>query len=170
MAYSPLKIRQACPSDLSLIVGFIEALAEYEKLRDACHANEALLRHWLFGDVPRAYCLIAEWEGAPAGFALYFYNFSTFLARPGIYIEDVFVDPRFRRRGIAKALFAALAAQVVDEGCGRLEWSVLDWNTPAIDFYASLGAEPMQEWTIQRLTGEPLLALANCNTCVDDEA
>lgn len=153
-----------------MIVHFIGALAEYEKLRHACRADEELIRRWLFGEVPRAYCIIAEWEGKPAGFALYFYNFSTFLACPGIYIEDVFVDPAFRRKGIAKALFAALAAKALEEGCGRVEWLVLDWNAPAIHFYESLGAVPMKEWTIQRLEGDALSALATGNISAGDAA
>lgn len=165
-----LQLRAATPDDVVLIVRFIEALAEYEKLRHACKADEELIRRWLFGEVPRAYCIIAEWGGQPAGFALYFYNFSTFLARPGIYIEDVFVDPVFRRKGIAKALFVALAQKAQEEGCGRVEWSVLDWNAPAIRFYESLGAVPMKEWIIQRLEGDALSVLANGNTFADDAA
>lgn len=168
MASSFLSIRQAVPGDVAQIVQFIEDLADYEKLRDHCKADAASLMHWLFGDTPRAYCLMAEWDGRAAGFALYFYNFSTFLAKPGIYIEDVYVDPAYRRRGIAKALFAHLAAKAVEEGCGRLEWSVLDWNTPAIDFYISLGAVPMKEWIIQRMTGDALTGLASANTFAGD--
>lgn len=170
MVSDSLIIRSASRKDIALIVGFIEALADYEKLRNACQATEELMEAALFAEVARAHCLIAEWEGKPAGFALYFYNFSTFLGRAGIYIEDVFVSPDYRRKGIARALFAYLAAQAVREGCGRLEWSVLDWNAPAIDFYGSLGAMPMQEWITQRLSGEALLALASCYTCAGDVA
>lgn len=170
MTSPSLHLRAATHDDVAQIVRFIEALAEYEKLRHACRANEGLIRRWLFGEVPRAYCIIAEWEGQPAGFALYFYNFSTFLARPGIYIEDVFVDPAFRRKGIAKALFVALAQKAQEEGCGRVEWSVLDWNAPAIRFYESLGAVSMKEWIIQRLEGNALFALASGNTSAGDAA
>ncbi len=163
-------IRNATINDAERIVRFIQDLASYEKLSHECKADAALITHWLFGDTPRAYCLIAKVGAEPAGFALYFYNFSTFMSRPGIYIEDVYVDPAFRRRGIAKALFATLAQKVIDEGCGRLEWSVLDWNTPAIDFYASLGAVPMREWIIQRMTGESLVSLASYSTSEGDGA
>lgn len=161
MAHPSLTIRVATCNDVALIVRFIEALADYEKLRDECQATEALVASALFGEAAKAYCVIAEWDGKPAGFALYFYNFSTFLGRAGIYIEDVFVSPEYRRKGIARALFAYLAAQAVREECGRLEWSVLDWNTPAIDFYDSLGAVPMKEWITQRVTGDALKALAS---------
>ena len=106
------------------------------------------------------FCDIAEWDGVPAGFALWFYNFSTFLGRAGIYIEDLYVDPAYRKQGIGRAIFKALAKRAVDEGCGRVEWSVLNWNKPALDFYAGIGAKPMIEWQIQRLTGAELHALA----------
>ena len=155
-----LQLRDAAPADAAQIVTFIRDLAEYEKLAHACFATEALVEKWLFGPTPRAYCLMAEWEGKPAGFALYFYNFSTFLSKPGIYIEDLFVNPEFRRKGIAKRLFAHLAKKAVEEGCGRLEWWVLDWNEDAINFYRSIGAIAMDEWTVQRVEGEALTKLA----------
>ena len=155
-----LKLRPAQPKDASLITEYIRELAEFEQLADECHATPELLRTWLFGETPRAYCLLAEWKDEPAGFALYFYNFSTFLTKPGIYIEDVFIRPNFRRNGIARSIFQHLAQKALDEGCGRLEWWVLNWNTDAITFYQSIGAIPMDEWTVQRVTGHALERLA----------
>lgn len=157
---SGLRLRAAVAEDAPQIVQFIRDLAEYEKLLHECHVTEALVRQWLFGDTPRAWVMMAEWDGVAAGFALYFYNFSTFLAKPGIYVEDVYVKPELRGKGIGKALFVALAKQAVQEGCGRLEWWVLDWNEPAIRFYRSIGAEAMEEWTVQRVAGKALEALA----------
>lgn len=156
-----LRLREAVPADAPLIVSYIRELAEYEKLLDGCYADTKYIEKWLFGKTPRAVCLMADWDGAPAGFALYFYNFSTFLAKPGIYIEDLFVRPDFRRKGIARAMFRHLAQKAVAEGCGRLEWWVLDWNEDALGFYRSLGARPMSEWTVQRIDGEALSTLAN---------
>lgn len=155
-----LVIRKAMPDDVPLVVALIEELAEFEQLRHVCRADEAAIQGALFGPNPKAYALIAEWAGAPAGFALYFYNFSTFLAKPGIYIEDVYIRPEFRRRGIARRLFHYLAAKAVAESCGRLEWSVLDWNEGALAAYRAFGAAPVEGWTVQRVTGEALLALA----------
>ncbi|MCX6597816.1 MAG: GNAT family N-acetyltransferase [Acidobacteria bacterium] len=155
-----LSLRLAQPADVSLILHFIRGLAEYERLADSVVANEALLTETLFGARPYAEVIIAEWDGAPAGFALFFHNYSTFLARPGIYLEDLFVDPAHRGRGIGKALLVRLAHLAVERNCGRLEWSVLDWNEPAIGFYRSLGAIAMDEWTINRVTGEALAKLA----------
>lgn len=154
-----LTIRPATPADVHQILRFIQALADYEKLRHQAVATVAELERTLFGERPYAEVLIGEWHGQPAGFALYFHNYSTFLAKPGIYLEDLFVDPSMRGKGIGKALLKRLAAIAVDRGCGRLEWSVLDWNEPAIGFYKSLGAEPMSEWTIFRVTGDSLTAL-----------
>jgi len=142
-----------------MLLSLIRELAEFERLTHECVADEGLLRRFLFED-RRAYAIIAEWGGKPAGFALYFYNFSTFVGRPGLYLEDLFVRPEFRRNGIAKAVFRYLAKKAVEEGCGRMEWSVLNWNENAIAFYRSLGAVPMEEWTVQRLTGEALTRLA----------
>jgi len=155
-----LTLRKAVPADAALIVSLIRELAEYEQLAHECHARVELIEQWVFGPNAKAHCVMAEWDGAPAGFALYFYNFSTFLAKPGIYIEDLFVRPDFRRKGIARALFAQLAKQALAEGCGRLEWWVLDWNADAIAFYQSLGAQAMDEWTVQRISGTALEALA----------
>lgn len=155
-----LTIRPALEADLPLVLAFIRKLAEYEKLLDSVTATESDLKEWLFGERPVAEALLALWDGQPAGFALFFHNFSTFLGRPGIYLEDLFVEPALRGRGIGKALLARLAAIAKQRRCARLEWSVLDWNTPSIEFYKRLGAVPMDEWTIYRLTGQALDRLA----------
>lgn len=155
-----LALRDARPEDAALIVAYIRELAAFEKLSHECAAEEGLIRAHLFGPQPRAHAVMAEWDGAPAGFALYFYNFSTFLARPGLYVEDVFVRPDFRKKGIGRALFRHLARRAVAEGCGRLEWWVLNWNEAAIRFYRAIGAVAMDEWTVQRVTGEALMRLA----------
>lgn len=149
-------IRFADAADTPVILRFIRALAEYEKLEHECLADEASLRAQLFGPRPYAEVLLIEEDGAAHGFALFFHNFSTFLAKPGIYLEDLFVDPTQRGRGYGKALLAKLAGIAVERRCGRLEWSVLDWNKPSIDFYLSLGARPMDEWTVYRLDGPAL--------------
>lgn len=154
-------LRPAAPADVPAIRELIEGLAEYERLRHECHATDALLHEALFGVRPYAEVVLAETDGAVAGFALFFHNFSTFLARPGIYLEDLFVRPAFRGRGIGKALLGHLAQQAVARGCGRLEWSVLDWNVDAIGFYTKLGAQPQDEWTVYRVTGEALTQLAS---------
>lgn len=155
-----LNIRRATKSDTATILGFIKLLAEYEKLAHEVVADEALLEQQIFSDHSPVQVLIAELDQKPVGFALYFYNFSTFLGRKGIYLEDLFVLPEMRGRGVGKKLLQALAAQAVSEGCGRVEWSVLDWNEPAIRFYKSLGALPMDEWTVYRLTGKKLQEFA----------
>lgn len=154
------RIRFAQAADTPVILGFIRALAVYEKLEADCVATEESLRATLFGPRPYAEVLLIEEGGKAHGFALFFHNYSTFLARPGIYLEDLFVDPAARGKGYGKALLAKLAEIAVERGCGRLEWSVLDWNQPAIDFYLSLGARPMDEWTIYRVDGAALGALA----------
>lgn len=153
-------VRSAVVADVPLILELIRGLAEYERLAHEVRATEVGLRAALFGPTPGPEVLIAESDGAPAGFALFFHNFSTFLGRRGLYLEDLFVRPEFRGRGIGRRLLAELAALAVARECGRLEWSVLDWNAPAIGFYRSLGAVPMDEWTIFRLTGDALAALA----------
>lgn len=153
-------LRIATDADVPLIRELIEGLAEYERLRHECVATDDLLRRTLFGATPFAEVVIAEWEGAPAGFALFFHNYSTFLARPGIYLEDLFVRPEHRARGVGKALLQHLASLAVARGCGRLEWSVLDWNVDAIGFYEKLGARPQDEWTVYRVSGEALTRLA----------
>jgi GNAT superfamily N-acetyltransferase len=154
-----LVLRDAVPGDAELMLDYIRELAEFECLSHECVADADMLRRSLFED-NRAGAMMAEWDGAPAGFALYFYNFSTFLGRPGIYLEDLFVRPAYRRKGVARGLFRALARKAVAENCGRFEWSVLDWNENAIRFYRELGATPMEEWTVQRLSGEALHLLA----------
>lgn len=156
-----LTLQNAKKEDAELIVRYIQELAEFEQLSHECYATPELIQKWLFGDKPRAECLLAEWAGKPAGFALYFYNFSTFLTKPGIYIEDIFVRPDFRRKGIARKIFQHLAQKALAEDCGRLEWWVLDWNKDAITFYEAIGAIPMSEWTVQRVTGDALKKLAS---------
>ncbi|MEQ1864039.1 MAG: GNAT family N-acetyltransferase [Micropepsaceae bacterium] len=155
-----LSIRAAKPSDRDLVFSFIRDLAEYERLLDDVVATPDDVARALFAEHPRVFCDIAEWDGEAAGFALWFYNFSTFRGRHGIYLEDLFVRPAFRGKGIGKALLANLAKRAVGEGCARVEWWVLDWNDPSIKFYESLGAIPMEEWTVFRLTGEALTRLA----------
>ncbi len=155
-----LRIAPAAESDVSLILKFIRDLAEYEKLSHQVVATEEHIREHVFGPNPVAEVLLAYWQGVPVGIALYFRNFSTFLGQAGIYLEDLFVEPAYRGKGIGKALLIRLAEIAVERGYGRLEWSVLDWNTPSIEFYRSLGALPMDEWTRYRLTGEPLTRLA----------
>ncbi len=155
-----IRIREATPADVPLILDFIRRLAGYEKLAHECVATEEDLWVSLFGSAPVAEVLIAEIDELPLGFALFFTSFSTFLAKPGIWLEDLFVLPEYRGRGAGKALLAHLAALVQERGWGRLEWAVLDWNEPAIDFYRSLGAEPQEEWTTWRMTGESLRLMA----------
>ena len=154
------RIVQATPADVPLILQLIRDLASYEKLSDEVVATEALLHRALFGDGPRVEAIIAQADGEPAGFALFFHNFSTFLAKPGIYLEDLFVRPAFRGRGLGKVLLAHLAHLAGERGCGRLEWAVLDWNQPAIDFYRNLGAKAVPQWMLNRLSGDALAALA----------
>ena len=155
-----LTIRRARPGEAGLVLSLVRELAEYEKLLHEVDATEAMLDAALFGQSPRLFCEIAEWQGEPAGFAVWFVNFSTFSGRPGIYLEDLFVRPAQRGKGIGKALLAHLAGQCVSNGWTRLQWAVLDWNTPSIEFYKSLGAELMAEWTVCRVTGPALTALA----------
>lgn len=152
-------IRQANINDVSTILSFIKALAEYEDMSDQVVATEELLKEWLF-EKKKAELLLAMEGDTPVGFALYFYNFSTFLGRAGIYLEDLFVKKEYRCKGYGKALLKELARIAVSQGCGRLEWCCLDWNQPSIDFYLSLNAVPMDEWTQYRLTGDTLKALA----------
>lgn len=157
---SGLFIREAQPADAALVFSFIKDLAEYEKLEHEVVTNEVEISAKLFTDSPRVFCDIAEWDDEPAGFALWFYNFSTFRGRHGIYLEDLFVKPDFRGKRIGKALLANLAKRAVTQDCARVEWSVLDWNAPSIAFYRSLGAIPMDDWTVFRLTGDALVRLA----------
>ncbi|HEU4651362.1 MAG TPA: GNAT family N-acetyltransferase [Croceibacterium sp.] len=155
-----LAIRPATPADLPLIAELIRALAAYEKLADEVRFDEAVLGAALFGPRPYAEVLIGEVDGEAMGFALFFHNFSTFEGRPGIYLEDLFVRPAARGRGLGKALLGELARLATERDCARLEWSVLDWNAPSIGFYRSLGARPMDEWTVMRLDGAALAGLA----------
>jgi GNAT superfamily N-acetyltransferase len=156
----PTLIRPAEAADVPLILAFIRGLAAYEKLLPEVTATEEKLRATLFGPRPAAECVLAFADGVPAGFALFFTNYSTFLAQPGLYLEDLFVAPEFRGQGIGQALLRHLARLANQRGCGRMEWSVLDWNQPAIDFYESLGAERKTDWTICRLTGDRLARYA----------
>jgi GNAT superfamily N-acetyltransferase len=155
-----LRIAPATEGDVPLVLSFIRKLAEYEKLLDQVVATEEHIRRHVFGANPVAEVLLAYWAEEPVGFALYFRNFSTFLGQAGIYLEDLFVEPDYRGKGIGKALLARLARIAVERGYGRLQWSVLDWNTPSIEFYRSLGAVVMDEWTGYRLSGEALDRLA----------
>ncbi|MCB1008171.1 MAG: GNAT family N-acetyltransferase [Acidobacteria bacterium] len=153
-------LRAATERDVPTILDLIRGLAEYEKLSHEVVADEATLERSLFGERRVAEVVIADHEGEPAGFALFFHNFSTFLGLPGIYLEDLFVRPELRGRGIGETLLAYLGKLAVERGCGRLEWSVLDWNEPAIRFYLRLGAVRMDEWTVHRVTGDALRELA----------
>lgn len=157
---SKIKIQNAKPEDVPLILSFIKELAQYEKLTHAVVATEELLQEYLFGPNPKAEVVIAYFDGQPAGFALFFHNFSTFVGRPGIYLEDLFVRESLRGKGIGKALLAHLAKIALERNCGRFEWAVLDWNSPAIEFYKSLGAAPIEDWTIFRVAGDALRKLA----------
>jgi len=153
-------VRTASAEDVPLILTLIKELAEYERLSHEVVATEDSLKTWLFGERPVAEALVAEHGKEAAGFALFFHNFSTFLGKPGIYLEDVYVRPEYRGRGIGKALLARLAKLAKERGCGRLEWSVLDWNEPSIRFYESLGAVALDDWTVYRVTGDALDRLA----------
>ena len=154
------EIRQAKPGEEALVLGFIRKLADYEKLLHEVSASEDDIREALFGARPRCHCELAFWDGEPAGFALWFYNFSTFAGKAGIYLEDLYVEPDLRGRGIGKALLKHLAKRCVAEGLPRLQWWVLDWNTPSIAAYEAMGAKPMSEWTVYRVSGAELAVLA----------
>ena len=156
---SRLEFRWAEEKDAALILHFIRALAAYEKLSDQVVATEELLREWIF-EKKKAEVLFPLEDGKEVGFALFFHNFSTFLGRAGLYLEDLYISPEYRGKGYGKATLQKLAQIAVERGCGRLEWSCLDWNKPSIDFYLSLGAVPMEEWTVYRLTGDTLTQMA----------
>ena len=162
-----ISIRAARPDDVPAILALIRGLAEYEKLAHECEADEAKLAETLFCDHPCAEVLIVAVDGETAGFALFFHSYSTFLAKPGLYLEDLFVQPRFRGLGLGRRLMAHLAKLALERGCGRFEWSVLDWNAPAIGFYRRLGAVGMDEWTVQRVSGDALRRLAADETLTD---
>ena len=157
---SQITIRYAQESDIPQILQFIRELASYENMLDEVVATEDLLREWIF-EKKKAEVIFAEENGESIGFALFFHNFSTFLGRAGIYLEDLFVKPEYRGKGIGKALLQKLAQITVERGCGRLEWCCLDWNKPSIDFYLSLDATPMDQWTVYRLTGDTLRRMAD---------
>lgn len=167
---SAVRIRPAVEGDVLLILRFIRELAEYERLRHEVVATEERLRGTLFGARPAAEVVIAEDAGEPVGFALFFHNYSTFLAQPGIYLEDLYVRPESRGRGVGRALLAHLARLARERGCGRLEWWVLDWNESAIRFYRSLGAQPMSDWTVFRLAGGDLARLADEASEANDQS
>ena len=156
-----IDIRRASEKDIPLILGFIQDLATYERLRDSCVATEEKLRDTLFSDTPGAEVIIASVDDEPMGFALFFHNYSTFLAQRGIYLEDLFVRPAARGKGVGFALLSALARIALERDCGRLEWAVLDWNQLAIDFYKRIGARPLDDWTVFRLTAGSLETLAD---------
>ncbi|HUX10641.1 MAG TPA: GNAT family N-acetyltransferase [Terriglobia bacterium] len=156
-----LCIRPAEAKDIPLILQLIRELAEYEKAPEQAVATDADIRRDGFSSDPKFRVIIAEWGGETAGFALFFYNYSTWLGRPGLYLEDLFVRPELRGKGIGKALLTHLAKTAVEEGCGRFEWQVLNWNTPALEFYRSLGAHILEEWSTMRISGEPLRQLAS---------
>lgn len=164
-----LSIRPATVADVPLVLELIEGLAEYERLRHECHATAELLHRALFGERPYAEVVIAERDGEAAGFALYFHNFSTFLTRPGIYLEDLFVRPEHRGHGVGRALLTHLARLALERGCGRLEWAVLDWNENAIGFYRKLGALAQDEWTVYRVSGDALTRLAATKFTSEEE-
>jgi GNAT superfamily N-acetyltransferase len=155
-----IELRPATRADVPQILAFVRELAEYEKLAHEAVATEAGMTEQLFGARPAAEVVMAEVDGQPAGFALFFHNFSTFLGQPGLYLEDLFVRPQYRGLGLGKRLMVHLARLATERGCGRFEWSVLDWNEPAIRFYRSLDAVGLEEWTVQRLSGPALYALA----------
>lgn len=159
MMDSGINFRYAGRNDVPLILRFVKELAEYEKLQDEVVADERTLEEWLF-DRQKAEVIFALEDGKEVGYALFFHNFSTFLGRAGIYLEDLYVQPEYRGRGHGKGLLKKLASIAVERGCGRLEWSCLDWNRPSIDFYLSLGAQPMSDWTVYRLAGNTLTELA----------
>lgn len=154
-----INFRYAGRSDVPLILRFVKELAEYEKLQDEVVADEKTLEEWLF-DRQKAEVIFALEDGKEVGYALFFHNFSTFLGRAGIYLEDLYIQPEYRGKGHGKGLLKKLASIAVERGCGRLEWSCLDWNRPSIDFYLSLGAQPMSDWTVYRLAGSTLTELA----------
>ncbi len=156
-----LQLREAQPDDVETIFGLIQELADYEQLSDQVAGSAELLETHLFGAVPYARVILAEYGPEVAGFALYFFNYSTFLTRPGLYLEDLYVRPAHRGRGVGRALLVRVAAIAVEQGCGRVDWSVLDWNEPAVGFYQKMGATVFREWRICRLTGEALHRLGS---------
>ena len=155
------RIEETGPQDVSLILSFVKELAEYERLADSVTVTEDQLREALFGERPTAFAVIGYYRDAPVSFALFFHNYSTFVGRPGLYLEDLYVRPQMRGRGFGRAMLAYLARVARERGCGRMEWAVLDWNEPAIKFYKSLGARPLDDWIVYRLTDDALAKLAD---------
>lgn len=155
-----IQVRPALPTDVPLILRLVRELAEFEREPEAVVATEPMLESALFGERPAAEAVIAELDGTAQGFALFFQNFSTWTGRPGLYLEDLYVTPDARGAGVGTALLRHLAGIALDRGCGRFEWAVLDWNTPAVDFYRAMGATGMDEWTVQRVSGDALVRLA----------
>ena len=153
-------LRDVVPGDEGLVVHFVRELAIYEKLEHQATGTPEMFAKALFGAPPRVFAMIVEDQGRPIGLALYYFNFSTFMAQPGLYLEDIFLMEEHRGRGIGKAIFRELAARALDQGCARMEWSVLDWNAPSVAFYRALGAVGMEDWTVQRLQGETLARVA----------
>ena len=162
-AVSAFEIRPATKTDVPTILGLIRELADYEQLSMEVVATEEDLQQWLFGEKPKAEVLIGEYRGKPVSFALFFYNFSTFRGRPGVYLEDLYIKPDYRHKGFGRRLMAYIAQWAKAKNCGRFEWAVLNWNTPAIELYEKLGAVPQKEWTVYRLSGEALNRLADEN-------
>ena len=160
-AVTAFEIRPATKADVPTILGLIRELADYERLSKEAVATEEDLHDWLFGEKPVAKVIIGEYRGKPVSFALFFYNFSTFLGRPGVYLEDLYVKPDYRHKGFGRRLMVYIAQWAKAKNCGRFEWAVLNWNTPAIELYEKLGAEPQKEWTVYRLSGETLERLAD---------
>ena len=161
---SNFELRSPIEDEVQLIVGFIRELAEYEKLEHECLITEEALRESLFGDRPHAETLLALLGGKPIGFCLFFQNYSTFLGKPGLYLEDLYIQPKYRNRGFGKIILAHLAGLALKRGCGRFEWSVLDWNEPSIAFCQKIGARPMNGWILQRVAGETLSNLATLSS------
>ena len=157
---SDFEIRSPHISEVPVVLAFIRELAAYERLSNECLITEEALRESLFGEDPHAETFLACLNGEPIGFCLFFHTYSTFLGKPGLYLEDFYIQPEFRNRGYGKRILSRLAALAIERGCGRFEWAVLDWNEPSIAFYRKLGAEPMNDWTVQRITGIALEALA----------
>ncbi len=158
---SNFEIRPPGSDEVRYVVQFIRELAEYERLLDECLITEEALRASLFAEQPYAEARLAILDGVPIGFCLFFHNFSTFLGKPGLYLEDLYIQPQYRNFGYGKQILGYLANLALERGCGRFEWAVLDWNEPSIAFYRKLGAEPMNDWTVQRMTGESLTRLAS---------
>jgi GNAT superfamily N-acetyltransferase len=168
MAMNALRLRPAQPTDIPQILAFIRELAEYERAPEQAVATPGDIEQYIFGKHPLAFAVMADWEGSPAGFALWFYNFSTWEGRPVLFLEDLFVRPSFRGKGIGKALLKHLAAVALRKGCTRYVWQVLDWNTPSLDFYKSMGAKVLEEWLTCRVEGEALAKLAEGALDVQD--